>query len=165
MTELAPQIDLLTAAWKRRYFLVQLARAVAEAQRFRQPLALIHLDVDDLQEHNDVHGQASVDGALSWLAARMANVLDGRGPIGRLEGGAFATFLPFALEPALKMAERLRRTVPQTRHASAFGDYHLTISAGVAALRRGEPWGNLFEAAENACRKAKQGGRDGVVHR
>jgi diguanylate cyclase (GGDEF)-like protein len=166
LTEVAPQIDLLTAAWKQRYFLGQLARAVAGAQRQRQPLALIHVDVDDLQEQNDQHGQASLDEALSWLASRMANVMDGRGPIGRLEGGAFATFLPaFTLEPAVRLAEQLRRMVPRTAHASPFGDYRLTISVGVAALRRSEPWGNLLEAAENACRKAKQGGRDVVVHR
>ena len=41
----------------------------------------------------------------------------------------------------------------------------LTVSVGVAGLKRNEPWGNLFEAAEDACRKAKQGGRDRTVHR
>ncbi len=165
MAEVARQIDLLTAAWKRRYFEVQLARAVAKAQRLRHSLALIHVDADELQQHNDVHGQASVDSAISWLAAKMANVVDGRGPIGRLDGGAFATFLPFTLERAMRLADRIRRMVPQTAHSSPFGDYRITVSVGVAALRRGEPWGNLFEAAEDACRKAKQGGRDGVVHR
>lgn len=166
MNELAPQIDLLTAAWKRRYFEVQLARSVSEAQRLRHQLALIHVDADDMQEHNDVHGQDAVDGAISWLAAKIGDIVDGRGPIGRLSGGAFATYLPsFTLDRAVRIAERIRRAVPQTAHASAFGDYRLTISVGVAALRRGEPWGNLLEAAEIACRKAKQGGRDGVVHR
>jgi PleD family two-component response regulator len=55
--------------------------------------------------------------------------------------------------------------VAATPHASRFGDYYLTVSVGVATLRRGEPWGNLIEAAERACLKAKQGGRDTVVSR
>jgi PleD family two-component response regulator len=63
------------------------------------------------------------------------------------------------------MAERLRRSVPTTLHASAFGDFRVTISVGVAVNRRGEPWGNLLDAAEQACVRAKQGGRDAVVSR
>ena len=164
--EVASYTDLLTAAWKREYFEIQLAAAVVRAQRRRELLALVLVDVDQLQEHNDVHGQSQLDGSIGWLAWKISEVVDGRGPIGRLTGGSFGVFLPSWGAPrALQLAQMLRRAVASTCHSSRFGDYRLTISVGVAALRRGEPWGNLIEAAERACLKAKQGGRDTVVSR
>ena len=166
MTDVAAYTDLLTAAWKKEYFELQLARAVARAQRLRDPLSLVLVDVDQLQEHNDMHGPIQLDNSIGWLAAKISEVIDGHGPIGRLGGGSFAVYLPaYTEERTLRIAQRLRRVVSATPHASHCGDYRLTISVGVATLRRGEPWGNLVEAAERACLKAKQGGRDTVATR
>ena len=166
MTDVAPQLDLSTGAWKREYFEAQLARAVAASHRSKLPMAMIQLDVDDLQEHNDVHGTEPLDSSLSEIAQQLSQVLNGRGPIARLSGGAFATYLPgFTLDHALSVAEDIRRSIPVTEHSSPTGKYRLTVSLGVAALRPAEPWGNLMEAAEIACRKAKQGGKDTIVHR
>src|SRR5262249_59085132 len=81
VTEVAPQLDLLTGAWKREYFELQLARAVSECHRGRRALSIIQLDVDDLQEHNDVHGPSKLNDSLGWVAIRMSQVLNGRGPI------------------------------------------------------------------------------------
>jgi len=166
LSDVAAYTDLLTGAWKKEYFELQLARAVARAQRLRDPLSLMLVDVDQLQEHNDVHGATHLDDAIGWLASKISEVVDGRGPIGRLGGGSFGVYLPaFSEERALRLAQRMRRAVAATRHSSDSGVYHLTVSLGLATLRRGEPWGNLVEAAERACLKAKQGGRDSVVSR
>ncbi len=166
MTDVAAYTDLLTGAWKKEHFELQLARAVSQAQRVREPLSLVVVDVDQLQEHNDVHGAIQLDNSIGWLATKISDVVDGRGPIGRVGGGSFAVYLPaFTEELALRLAQRLRRSVAATPHESDFGAYRLTISVGVATLRRGEPWGNLVEAAERACLKAKQGGRDTVAAR
>jgi diguanylate cyclase (GGDEF)-like protein len=166
MSEVASGVDLLTGAYQRSRFEELMVRLIAEARRARTPLALIHVDVDDLQEHNDVHGRDSLDAALSWLASKISLILDGKGPIGRVGGDEFAVALPgVPLEQARRLAERLRRTMPRTLHASAFGDYRLTVSVGVVTLRPGEPVGNLLDAAEEACLRAKQSGRDTVVSR
>jgi diguanylate cyclase (GGDEF)-like protein len=159
-------IDLLTGAWDKEQFEARFARACSEAQRARESLALVRIDVDNMSELNDLHGRDKMDAALAWLAEKVSQLADGRGPIGRLGGDDFALFLrDCTLEEALRLAERIRRTVPTTLHASAFGDFRLTVSVGVAVNKRGEPWGNLLEAAEQACIRAKQGGRDAVVSR
>ncbi|MGA9522504.1 MAG: GGDEF domain-containing protein [Myxococcaceae bacterium] len=166
MSSFAPWVDLLTGAWKREHFDQELARVVQGAHWDASHLSLLWIDVDELEVHNDVHGRASVDAALAWLASRISILLDGRGPIARLEGGAFGVYLPStSREQALRLSEELRQSVPRTLHSSAFGDYRLTVSVGVAVLRRSEPWGNFIDAAEYACRCAKQGGRDAVVAR
>ena len=167
MSLFAPWLDLLTGAWRREHFEGELSKAVSRARKTRRPLSLLWLNVDELCEHNDLHGQRSVDAALAHLVSRWAGALDGLGPIARVEGGAFAVILEEAsLAQARAVGERLRRLSPRTLHASAFGgDFRLTVSVGVALLRRGLPWGNLVHAAEEACHRAKVGGRDLVVTR
>lgn len=165
-SELAPWLDLMTAALRRDPFEAEVARAARNAREDSSPLALIWIDVDDLTEHNDLHGRDSLDTALSWLASRVSDLFDGRGPIGRVSGGAFAVLLPHTRrEEALELSNRLRRVIPKTLHSSAFGDYRLTVSVGVASLRPSELWGNFLDAAESACVRAKQGGRDAVASR
>jgi diguanylate cyclase (GGDEF)-like protein len=166
MSDFAPYIDLLTGGWKRAHFEAAFSRAVSDAQRLREPLAVLHLDVDNLQEHNDVHGKPVVDAALASVASLLASLLDGDGPVGRMGGDELATFLPgWSVARASRLAEELRRSVARATHRSPAGPFQLTVSVGVVALRRGEPWGNLLEAAERACTQAKQGGRDVVVTR
>lgn len=166
MSDFAPQVDLLTGAYKRSRFEDEVARAVAHARRVKAPLSLLHVDIDDLQEHNDLHGRDALDLALSWLASKVSEVSDGRGPIGRIGGDELAIVMPgVGLEQAAELAETLRRLVPRTVHASSFGGYRLTISVGVVALRPQELSGNLLDAAADACRRAKQGGRNAVCRR
>jgi diguanylate cyclase (GGDEF)-like protein len=159
-------IDVLTGALGRRLFEAELARAVQQAREKAQPLALLYLDVDELLELNDVQGQAHADRALACLAQLACEVSGGVGPLGRVEGGAFALILPrVGPSRALGIAEAIRLRVAQTDHEGEDDVFQLTVSVGVAPLRSGEPWGNLLEAAEEACRRAKISGRNRVTMR
>lgn len=164
--EVAHSVDLLTGAFKRDAFEAVVARAVRTARREGGQLSLLWIDVDELSEHNDLHGRTAMDTSLSWLASRVSKLIDGRGPLGRVTGGAFAVLLEgLSKEEALILSEQIRRVIPRLLHSSSFGDYRMHVSLGVASLRPTEPWGNFLEAAEDACRNAKMGGRDAVVAR
>jgi diguanylate cyclase (GGDEF)-like protein len=166
MSDLARHICPKTGAFLRPHFEELLARARADANQARLPLTLLWVDVDETQEANDAHGHAAVDAALSALVDELGAVLDGRGPVGRMEGDAFATFL-YAVTPDAgeRLGEAVRRRFQGRTFRSEAGPFHLTVSVGVAALRPGEPYGNLLEAAEAASLQAKQGGRNRVVTR
>jgi diguanylate cyclase (GGDEF)-like protein len=166
VTHRAPQICPRTGAYLRPYFESLLIKAVSDAHSARMPLTLLWVDTDETQEGNDAYGREAMDVALSGLVDELAAELDGRGPIGRMEGDAFAVAL-YAVAPymAERLAEGLRRRLATRRFRSASGDFHLTVSVGVAGLRPGEPYGNLLEAAEAMCGRAKQAGRDRVVTR
>ncbi|HYO52295.1 GGDEF domain-containing protein [Archangium sp.] len=166
MTEHAPQVCPLTGAYLRPHFESLLARAVSDARMARMPLTVLWVDVDETQEGNDAHGREAMDTALSGVVDELAAELDGRGPIGRMEGDAFAASL-YAVTPDMgaRLAEGLRRRLAGRSFHSGSGGFHLTVSVGVAGLRTGEPYGNFMEAAETACVQAKQAGRDQVVVR
>jgi diguanylate cyclase (GGDEF)-like protein len=166
MTQHAPHVCPLTGAYLRPYFESLLAKGVSDATLARMPLTVLWVDVDETQEGNDAHGREAMDAALSGLVDELAEELDGRGPIGRMEGDAFATSL-YAVTPdmGVRLAEGLRRRFTEKHFRAETGGFHLTVSVGVAGLRPGEPYGNLLDAAEAACVQAKQAGRDRVVVR
>jgi diguanylate cyclase (GGDEF)-like protein len=166
VTERAPQVCPRTGAYLRPRFESLLATAVANAHQARLPLTVLWVDADETQEGNDTHGHEAMDAALSGLVDELAAELDGRGPIGRMEGDAFAASLS-AVTPDMgaRLAQGLRHRLAARAFHSEAGDFHLTVSVGVAGLRAGEPYGNLLDAAEAACVQAKQAGRDQVVVR
>jgi len=166
MSDAAHHIDLHTGAWRREYFEDQLGQVLSNQRRLKQQIALIRVDVDDLQEHNDTHGRDTLDSALAELVQTIAGCVDGKGPIGRLGGDDFAVLLTDTTqEQAMKIAQAIRQEAGQTEHASTVGRFRLTVSVGVALSRPGEPSGTPLEAAEAACTKAKQGGRNALVKR
>jgi diguanylate cyclase (GGDEF)-like protein len=166
VSERAPQVCPQTGAYLRPHFEQLLARGVADAHGARLPLTLVWVDLDETQEGNDTQGREAMDAVLSALVDTFAEQMDGRGPIGRMEGDAFAASL-YAVtgDMGARLGERVRRAFAGRHFASASGDFQRTVCVGVATLRAHEPYGNLLEAAESACLQAKQAGRDRVVAR
>ena len=159
-------VDLLTGAYGRPTFERELARIVSSSRQDGTPLALLYVDVDDFQEHWDTKGQAAADGLLAELAGLIAQSTGGLGPLGRLDTDAFAALLPEVdLGRACQLAEGVRHRVGMHAFHDDGGFIHVTVSVGVAGLRQNEPWGNLLDAAEAACVRAKQGGRDRIARR
>jgi two-component system, cell cycle response regulator len=110
--EQAALTDLLTSLPNRRAGLEFLARAWSAAARYRQPLAVMLVDVDGLQGVNQLHGHAigdevvvAVAGALRISARRCDHV-------SRMGGAEFMVVCPNTETDSLgAVAERLRRAV------------------------------------------------------
>jgi diguanylate cyclase (GGDEF)-like protein len=159
-------VDVSTGAYVRGHFLALLSAAVSEAHREGAPLCLLVVDLDETAVLQGEQGQEAVEAALAALAERVSQAVDGLGPIGRLEDDAFAVLLAgCTLAHAARIAQAVRRQASSARVPSSAGPLSITASVGLAALRPAEPWGNLLEAAEDACTRAKQGGRNLVVQR
>jgi diguanylate cyclase (GGDEF)-like protein len=161
ISDRSDEIDRVTAAFTKESFFAQLNAHVARCRKRRAPLSILWVDVDEALELSDLHGRPRVDAALSWLAEVVSGVSDGRGPIGRVGEDELALALPgISQGTGLQLAEQVRARVEGHR-----GDVRITVSVGVAALRPNEPAGNLLDAAEGACMKAKQAGRNTVAGR
>ncbi|MCI0569648.1 MAG: GGDEF domain-containing protein [Myxococcaceae bacterium] len=166
MTLRAPYVDVATGAYVRAHFLGLLSDAVSAAHRDESPLCVLYVDLDETAVLKGDWGQEAVEAALASLCMALSTAVDGLGPIGRMEDDAFAVLLVgCTLAHAARVAQAIRREASTRQVTTAEGTFHFTASVGVACLRRAEPWGNLFEAAEDACTRAKQGGRNRVVQR
>jgi diguanylate cyclase (GGDEF)-like protein len=151
--------DALTGLPNRLRFTVELEDAVVAGGG----VSVIIADFDNFRDKNDVYGRAVGDRAL----AEFAVLLDGRLPaaacISRLGDDDFAALLPGVdAAHARELAEDLRRATNDRIFDEAHEGIHLTISAGVAALKSGEMASSLYARAADALAAAKRGGRNRV---
>ena len=148
-------IDPLTGLPNRR-------RLEEEFVRRERKISLMAVDIDHFKRVNDIHGHAAGDKVLR-IAAQVirAAVRDSDIPA-RVGGEEFAVLLPNAdINIARDVAERLRRTFAQTFFGEGVGQ--LTISIGVATMRRGESPEECLVRADTCLYAAKRNGRDRIV--
>jgi diguanylate cyclase (GGDEF)-like protein/PAS domain S-box-containing protein len=160
--------DGLTGLANRRRFDAALAREWQRAQRERQPLALIMLDIDFFKAYNDIYGHQAGDEGLKAVAACLRKQVRRAGDlVARYGGEEFVVILPNTdLAGAREVAESMHRTVAdmQLRHEGAPNGEHLSISAGVAVAvpQPDQTAAGLLEKADQALYRAKRSGRDCV---
>ncbi|WP_312520467.1 GGDEF domain-containing protein [Massilia sp.] len=156
-------VDCLTGLLNRHAFLERAESARVAAQRQRQPLALMMIDIDHFKAINDRWGHASGDDALVVFAQTARQVMRGHETIGRLGGEEFAMMLPAAsLEEAVQAAQRLRLAIRAATVITSGPSYTMTVSIGVVVLDPNEGLSDALARADHALYSAKREGRDRV---
>jgi len=156
--------DALTGLSNRRGFLRRLDQELVRAKRYRQPLALLFVDVDGFKRINDRHGHRVGDLALRHVAAAIQSELRSTDLGARWGGDEFTVLAPNTSEAAAaKFAERLRVLISR---AGTHG--HVTASIG-SAVFDGAPVmdhissQDLISASDDALSAAKREGRNRVA--
>jgi diguanylate cyclase (GGDEF)-like protein len=139
-----------------------LKREWARASRGGSPLALIMIDADFFKNYYDEHGHQAGDNLLQRIgAALMANVRYGTHLAARYREGEFAILIPGdAGEEAMRVAERIRRTLSSLCHENAISDVHLSFGLASIVPRQEEGHPALVAAADGALYCAKKLGRN-----
>ncbi|RYX85844.1 GGDEF domain-containing protein [bacterium] len=156
--------DGLTSAANRRFFSGKLTEEVERAQRYGYSLTLILLDIDKFKAVNDTRGHGDGDEALKIVA--QIGIESGRASdtFARLGGEEFVLLLPHTeLDSAISIAERLRARIQEQPIFGDSGQFHVTASFGVAALKRSETGDSLVARADACLYLAKNSGRNRVV--
>jgi diguanylate cyclase (GGDEF)-like protein len=158
--------DALAAALSRALFLERLERAVVRAAADGRSVVLCLVDVDQLRNVNDRHGQAAGDAALRAVAACVAEALENerwsafQGILGRFDGDGLIVMLRGARRhDGEELAEEVRGRIAAVSIAP---DLHVTVSAAVAAHRPGESTDALLARTEKTLHLAKQFGGDRI---
>lgn len=155
--------DPLTGLFNARRLFDSLDAELARARRYREPLALLLVDLDGLKVINDRYGHQAGDEAIRGLAAVIRSELRETDTGARWGGDEFAVLAPNTSQSAaLTLAERIRSRIVETS-----GPWALSGSVGVAAIdpRREEvvDSATLMRAADAALYEAKRRGRNVVV--
>jgi diguanylate cyclase (GGDEF)-like protein len=163
--ELQARTDELTQMRNRRAFHEMGEVAVAQARRYRDPLALISLDIDHFKKVNDTWGHATGDETLRLVALIIQRTIRTSDIAGRIGGEELAILLPRAsAEQAVAMAERLRIAMEKAPLYHDKGEIHFTASFGVAVMTPAlDTLERLLAEADKALYEAKEGGRNRVV--
>ena len=153
--------DALTRIANRYRLEKSLQTECERAQRFRQPLSLIAMDMDDFKPINDHYGHARGDAALVLVADNLRTCLRELDVLARWGGDEFVIVLPQAtLGEALEMAAGLRQVMDQLEPV---GDCRLTMSYGVVQWQEGEDQHALLARADKALYRAKAAGKNAIA--
>jgi len=159
--------DALTGLPNRRAFEQALRRDLARAERSKEPLAIVMIDVDFFKKVNDTYGHATGDVVLRSVAEVLRSTLRTGDIAARLGGEEFVALLPNANGEGGKIvAERLRAKLAATPMPGPSGSFNVTASFGVAwvqgtACRGADSW--FREKADAALYEAKRTGRNRVI--
>lgn len=158
-------IDYLTGLANRGRFMELAEAEQARAARYRNPFAVLLLDVDHFKSINDRHGHKAGDAVLKALGAILRKTLREVDIIGRIGGEEFAALLPETCAArAPEVAERIRRAIADSEMPGGNGEpLHVTVSIGVvAATEHAGPIDKLLSQADTALYLAKNSGRNRV---
>jgi len=159
--------DPLTGIANRKHFESMLIRAIDEANEERSPLALIVIDIDHFKRFNDTYGHLTGDQVLRLVSMTMREQVKTKATLARFGGEEFGIILPqTTIETAEKTAERVRESVMArelVKRSTGESLGKVTISVGVAALRRNDTAVSILERADQCMYAAKRNGRNQTV--
>ncbi len=159
LREMAMQ-DRLTSVYNRHYLNERMPLLFAEARNTGNVLAIIVIDVDHFKHINDSFGHATGDTVLAAVAAVLRENSGEESLVARLGGEEFIVVLPGCdVFLAESRAERLRVLVEDLEPCGM----HTTASFGVAQMRSGDAYEDVFRRADAAMYEAKQDGRNRVA--
>lgn len=156
--------DPLTGLLTRGPFFEALAREAARSRRYRHPLTIAYLDVDDFKGLNDRLGHAAGDAALTTLAEALKGGTRASDVAARLGGDEFAMIIPEADEAAAHATlERVRESV--TTNTAAAGGAPLTLSIGAICFRTLPDDDAMLRAVDDLMYEVKRSGKNAVRFR
>lgn len=150
--------DPLTDLPNRTLFADRLRQALASAQREKQKLALLFIDLDKFKPINDTHGHHIGDLVLQEVAWRLLDGARASDTVGRLGGDEFVVLLPSVSEvsDALAVAEMIQEALDKVFNIENLSLY-IESSIGVAVYpEHGSEEGDLLQNADRAMYAAKQ---------
>lgn len=159
------QRDSLTGLYNRKFFDELITQEILSARRYKWPLTLAMIDVDNFKMINDTHGHAAGDTVLRNLAAKMKSMLRASDTICRYGGEEFVLIFPnITLENSTALLDRLRGAIEALEtDISDEIKIGITVSVGLATLREGLTAGQLVNRADESLYSSKHAGRNRVT--
>jgi diguanylate cyclase (GGDEF)-like protein len=155
--------DPLTSLPNRRSMFTYLARELARAERLKNELALIVMDVDEFKNINDTYGHHIGDAALREVAAVLQTALRPYDLCVRYAGDEFVVVLPACSRDMAEVKRReLQHLVGQIEIEVRTGrKIHLAASAGAAVYpHNGASYETLLSDADARMYRDKAARRD-----
>src|SRR2546426_826773 len=157
--------DYLTGLANRPEFERAIDRAVAAAQRHKRRLALMMIDLDNLEAINDTQGHHVGDEAIRVLAQELQRAVRATDTCGRLGGDEFGVAMPDADERhASDVATRVRQSLEELNRTGR-SPVPVQFSIGITSWKTGMDWQAMYQVADKALyidKRRRHAGRKAV---
>jgi len=154
--------------FNRRYFEEFLPEELSRAVRFRSPLSLIFLDMDNLKQVNSRHGHAVGSRMLCEVSTRVRTRIRKFDRLFRFGGDEFCILLPETeWHGALEVAERVREAIGGQPFLAGELDegrgIPMSASLGIASYPlHARTQAELVERADRAMQKVKKATKNAI---
>jgi len=163
--DFAAHHDSLTKLLNRRGFFARTYALISIAQRNKQSITVMMLDIDHFKRINDRHGHAVGDEVIETLAQKLHSILRDTDVVARWGGEEFCVLLHDATsEYAVTIANRIRESFSDTCKLNPYLDGVITLSAGIAnqVIDEKKTFDHVQTNADTALYQAKKDGRNCV---
>ena len=157
--------DPLTGLANRAHFTQALERAIADARRHGDALAVLYLDLDDFKPVNDRLGHAAGDQLLVDLARNLESDLRSTDTVARMGGDEFAVILPRLSDHADSVRAAVCKVARSVSTPTLISGESVSVTASIGAALfdpEHDDADTLLAKADSAMYEAK---RSGVVWR
>lgn len=158
--------DGLTGLLNRRAFDQTLNEIVKNVDSPQTCLSL--LDIDHFKRVNDTHGHTVGDNVIKFVASLIKKYAHPHHHVARYGGEELAIIMPNTPQKeAIQIAENIRIEMEKSRLKRKTDNTPLgtiTLSIGIAELKTGDDTESFVRRADKALYKAKESGRNQVVH-
>ncbi|WP_291327250.1 diguanylate cyclase [Desulfovibrio sp. UCD-KL4C] len=152
-------LDALTGVPNRYLFFDRLEKSIANAQRYKEKLALLFIDLDHFKSVNDQFGHHAGDILLLHVANRLKSRLRSSDTLARLGGDEFCVLLerPSNIDDVKKVAEEFVESL--TNEFNVDGVIcNIGASVGISLFPEdGKNAQDLVQKADSAMYKVKEG--------
>jgi len=157
--------DPLTGAFNRRAYNKRMEDEMERFLRYGTIFSLLFIDADHFKNINDTYGHAIGDKCLQEIIKRISPLLRKSDMVARYGGEEFVVVMPETDgEGARDAAEKIRQTIEKIEFLYKNDSVRVTVSIGATQAREGDALPqNVFDRADAAVYKAKEGGRNMVV--
>jgi diguanylate cyclase (GGDEF)-like protein len=156
--------DALTGLYNYGYFKEALHYEVEKSRRYKTPLSLLFLDIDNFKRVNDTLGHLKGDKTMRQVAAILKQGIRLADLLCRYGGDEFVMLLSQTPpDQAMVLAERLRHRIAQSSMNRLEQRCKVTVSIGVAGLGPEMSTEDLIKEADEAHYRAKQAGKNRVA--
>ena len=156
--------DALTGIPNRMAFDERINDEFQRWKRYNSKLTLCLVDIDKFKGVNDTYGHKAGDIVLRTVAKKCASKIRKSDYFCRYGGEEFALILPETdLSAAITVAETLRESIEKCSFQYAEESVGITISCGLAQIKKNDTLDKLFQRADQALYKAKETGRNRCI--
>jgi diguanylate cyclase len=154
-------IDALTGIPNRASYDDRIKQVFTRWQRDNIPVSVLAWDIDRFKEINDVYGHRAGDRALRVIAQHLAQHVRATDFVARYGGEEFVMILTGTdAAQATALADRIRVGIQSMGFHFHNKPVTLTASCGITTFRDDDTPETIFDRADRALYRAKDGGRN-----
>jgi diguanylate cyclase (GGDEF)-like protein len=156
--------DFLTGLPNARSFDALLDTEIQRARRYRHPLSVAYIDIDNFKVVNDTWGHDAGDALLQALASSMKARVRSTDLIARLGGDEFAIVIPETGEEAASaVVRKIQATAGEVGRKLG---WEITMSIGIlTCVAAPGSVQELMKMADNLMYEVKRGGKNAIKQR